>query len=207
MLNCTLATRGVTSSCAPRIHWFNLAKSEKETGRKQVLSSTRCIDGTLSGLIEDMKGPQRVQIALRELGVEINVTELDASTRTAQQAADAIGTDLGSIVKSLVFLTDGQPVIALVAGDRRADLSKLEALIGGGPVKIANAIQVREVTGYAIGGVPPVGHKARLSVWIDYSLSRFQTVYAAAGGPRAIFPVAYAELVKLTEGSVADITE
>jgi len=154
-----------------------------------------------------MKGPQRVQVALRELGVEIEVTELDASTRTAQQAADAIGTDLGSIVKSLVFSTDGQPIIALIAGDRRADLSKLKALIGGGRVEIADATQVREVTGFAIGGVPPVGHKTRLPVWIDRSLSRFKTVYAAAGGPRAIFPIAYAELVKLTEGSVADITE
>ena len=154
-----------------------------------------------------MKGPQRFQTALHELGVEIKVTELDASTRTAQQAADAIGTDLGSIVKSLVFLTDGQAIIALIAGDRRADLTKLKTHVGSDFVKIADAAQVREITGYAIGGVPPVGHKTFVPVWIDRSLSRFETVYAAAGGPRAIFPIAYAELVDLTQGSVADITE
>jgi len=153
-----------------------------------------------------MKGPQRVQAALRELGVEIQVTQLDASTRTAQQAAEAIGTELGSIVKSLVFLADGQPVIILVAGDRRADPDSLKALLGARQVTIANADQVRETTGYAIGGVPPIGHTTPLPVWIDRSLSRFETVHAAAGGPRAIFPIAYSKLVELTKGSVADLT-
>ena len=115
-----------------------------------------------------MKGPQRVQAALRELGVEIEVLELDASTRTAQQAADAIGAELGSIVKSLVFLADGKPVIVLVAGDRRADPAKLKALLGARRVMIANAEQVRQATGYAIGGVPPLGHEAPLAVWMRH---------------------------------------
>lgn len=154
-----------------------------------------------------MKGPQRVQATLCELGVEIEVRELDASTRTAQEAADAIGTELGSIVKSLVFLADGQPVIALVAGDRRADSAHLKVLLGARHVMIADADQVRQATGYAIGGVPPVGHKTALPVWIDRSLSRFETVYAAAGGPRAIFPISYFRLVELTGGNVADLTE
>jgi Cys-tRNA(Pro) deacylase len=154
-----------------------------------------------------MKGPQRVQAALRELGVEIEVMELDASTRTAQQAADAIGTELGSIVKSLVFLADGKPIIVLVAGDRRADPARLKALLRARRVMIADANQVRQATGFAIGGVPPIGHQTALSVWIDRSLSRFETVYAAAGGPRAIFPIAFSRLVALTEGSVADLTE
>ena len=154
-----------------------------------------------------MKGPQRFQAALRNLGVEIVATELNASSRTAQQAADAIGTELGSIVKSLVFLVDGQPVIVLVAGDRRADLPALKALFGTRRVLIANADQVRQATGYTIGGVPPIGHKTRLPVWIDRSLSRFETVYAAAGGPRAIFPIAYTELVRLTGGHEADLSE
>jgi Cys-tRNA(Pro) deacylase len=154
-----------------------------------------------------MKGPQRVQAALRELGVEIEVMELDASTRTAQQAADAIGTELGSIVKSLVFLADGKPIIVLVAGDRRADPARLKALLRARRVMIADANQVRQATGFAIGGVPPIGHQTALPVWIDRSLSRFETVYAAAGGPRAIFPIAFSKLVALTEGSVADLTE
>jgi Cys-tRNA(Pro) deacylase len=154
-----------------------------------------------------MKGPQRVQAALRDLGVEIEVLELDASARTAQQAADAIGTQLGSIVKSLVFLADGQPAILLVAGDRRADTTALKQLFGAGHVVIADADQVRKNTGFAIGGVPPIGHKTPLPVWIDRSLSRFETVYAAAGGPRAIFPIAYSQLVQLTSGRVADFTQ
>ena len=154
-----------------------------------------------------MKGPQRVQSALREMGVEIDVLELDASTRTAQQAADAIGTKLGSIVKSLVFLADGEPVLVLVAGDQRADPEKMKALMQARRVMIADADQVREITGFAIGGVPPVGHNRSLPVWIDRSLGRFETVYAAAGGPRAIFAIAYSRLVELTNGRVADLTE
>jgi prolyl-tRNA editing enzyme YbaK/EbsC (Cys-tRNA(Pro) deacylase) len=154
-----------------------------------------------------MKGPQRVQAALRELGVDTEIHELDASTRTAQEAANAIGTELGSIVKSLVFLADEQSILALVAGDRRADPAKLMALMGARRVTIANADRVRQATGFAIGGVPPLGHKVPIPIWIDRSLSRFQVVYAAAGGPRAIFPIAYAKLVELTGGNVADLTE
>lgn len=154
-----------------------------------------------------MKGPQRVQAALRELGVEIEIVELEASTRTAQQAAEALGTELGSIVKSLVFLADGQPIIVLVAGDRRADPAKLKALLNARRVMIADADQVRQATGYAIGGVPPLGHETPLPVWIDRSLARFETVYAAAGGPRAIFPISFAKLVELTGGQAADLVE
>lgn len=153
-----------------------------------------------------MKGPQRVQAALRGLGLELQITQLDASTRTAQQAADAIGTELGSIVKSLVFLADEQPIIVLVAGDRHVDPGSLKALSGARQIAMANADQVRQATGYAIGGVPPIGHKTPLPVWIDRSLSRFETVYAAAGGPRAVFPIAYSKLVDLTGGTVADLT-
>lgn len=152
-----------------------------------------------------MKGPQRIQTALRRLGVDIQIAELDASTCTAEQAAAAIGTELGSIVKSLIFLADGRPVLVLVAGDQRADPAKLKALLGARRVMIANADQVRETTGYAIGGVPPVGHKTSLETWIDQSLSRFETVYAAAGGPRAIFPIAYSLLLEITSGRVADL--
>ena len=154
-----------------------------------------------------MKGPQRVQSALNELGVDVEVIELVASARTAQQAADAIGTELGSIVKSLVFLADGQPVVVLVAGDRRANPNKLKALLGARRVMIADADRVRQATGYAIGGVPPVGHKTLLAIWIDRSLGRFETVYAAAGGPRAIFPIAFSKLVELTDGQVVDLAE
>ena len=154
-----------------------------------------------------MKGPQRVQAALRELGVETQVIELDASARTAQEAANAIGTELGSIVKSLVFLADGQSILVLVAGDRRADPVKLKDLLGARRVMIADADRVRQATGYAIGGVPPIGHTTPLDIWIDRSLERFETVYAAAGGPQAIFPIALSQLVDVTGGTIADVTE
>lgn len=131
---------------------------------------------------------------------------LSESARTAQLAADALSTPLGSIVKSLVFLADGQPVLVLVAGDRRASPEKLKRLLKARRVMIADADRVREETGFSIGGVPPVGHQTPLPVWIDASLSRFETVHAAAGHPRAVFPVPYQDLVRITNGKVADLT-
>jgi prolyl-tRNA editing enzyme YbaK/EbsC (Cys-tRNA(Pro) deacylase) len=153
-----------------------------------------------------MKGPDRVQAALEAAGLAIEVVKLSDSARTAQLAAEAISTELGSIVKSLVFLADGEPVLVLVAGDRRADPAKLKALLQARRVVIADAERVKQETGFSIGGVPPVGHLWPLSTWIDRSLGRFETVYAAAGHPHAVFPIAYETLVQLTNGRVADIT-
>ncbi len=154
-----------------------------------------------------MKSTDRVQQFLTEHSIDSTVIELDKSTRTAPMAAEAIGTTLGSIVKSLIFVADGKVVLALVAGDRRASTEKLTDALGADGVRIANADEVREQTGYAIGGVPPVAHTEPLTTVIDQSLSRFETVYAAAGSPRAIFPIRYTELLALTQGKVTDITE
>ena len=154
-----------------------------------------------------MRSTDRVQEYLTQHGVGSKVIELDKSTRTAQMAADAIGTELGSIVKSLIFVADDRIVLALVAGDRRADLTKLGQILAANKVRIAKADEVREKTGYAIGGVPPVGHRDPLPTVIDQSLGRFETVYAAAGSPQAIFPVRYDKLCELTQGNVTDITE
>ena len=154
-----------------------------------------------------MKSTDRVQQFLIEHNMDSQVVELDKSTRTAQMAAEAIGTTLGSIVKSLIFVADGKVVLALVAGDKRASTEKLAAALGANGVRIANADEVREQTGYAIGGVPPVAHTVPLTTVIDESLSRFETVYAAAGSPRAIFPIGYPALLTLTQGTVADVTE
>jgi Cys-tRNA(Pro) deacylase len=153
------------------------------------------------------KSVNRVRQYFQDNGLDISVIELDKSTRTAQLAAEAIGTDLGSIVKSLVFLADGKPVLVLVAGDRRADTKKLAQVLEAQKVKIADADTVRAETGFAIGGVPPVGHHAPLPTLIDQSLGRFETVYAAAGSPRAVFPIAYDMLLQVTVGQVADVTE
>ena len=154
-----------------------------------------------------MGSVERVQEYLRGKGVDTRVVELDKSTRTAQMAADAIGTELGSIVKSLVFIADGVTTLVLVAGDKRADLSKLSQALEAKQVRIANADEVREMTGFAIGGVPPVAHHPALPTVIDQSMDRFQTVYAAAGSPRAIFSINFETLKDLTQGRLADITE
>ena len=154
-----------------------------------------------------MKGPSRVQTALKTAGLDIDIVELQESARTAQLAADALGTILGSIVKSLLFLADGEPVLVLVAGDRRADPAKLKGLLGARRVMIADAERVRRETGFSIGGVPPIGHRQQLPTWIDESLGRFGTVYAAAGHPRAVFPIDFEALVRITAGHVTDVTE
>jgi Cys-tRNA(Pro) deacylase len=154
-----------------------------------------------------MKGSERVQAALQANGLDIRVVRLQESARTAQQAADALDTALGSIVKSLIFLADGGPVLVLVAGDRRADLARLKQLLGARRVMIADAERVRRETGFSIGGVPPVGHSQPLPTWIDASLGRFETIYAAAGHPQAVFPITFEALVRITDGHVADVTE
>jgi prolyl-tRNA editing enzyme YbaK/EbsC (Cys-tRNA(Pro) deacylase) len=147
-----------------------------------------------------------VQDALHALGLPADVRELDASTRTAPEAAAAVGCELGAIVKSLVFrgTTSGDAVLVLVSGDNRADEARIEAEIGE-PVGRADADWVREVTGYAIGGVPPVGHPAPVRTVVDADLLRFETVWAAAGTPRTVFPVAPAELTRAADGALAAV--
>ena len=154
-----------------------------------------------------MKGPARVQAALETAGLDITIIKLQESARTAQLAADALDTALGSIVKSLLFLADGEPVLVLVAGDHRADPTKLKELLGARRVMIADAERVRNETDFSIGGVPPVGHQRSLPTWIDASLGRFETVYAAAGHPQTVFPIAFEALVRVTGGRVADVTQ
>ncbi len=154
-----------------------------------------------------MKGQKRVEAALEAAGLSIQAVELAESARTAELAAEALGTPLGSIVKSLVFLADGKPLLVLVAGDRRASPEKLKGLIGARRVMIADADRVREETGFSIGGVPPVAHQQCLATWIDASLARFETVYAAAGHHRAVFPVGFQTLVRITKGTIADLAE
>jgi prolyl-tRNA editing enzyme YbaK/EbsC (Cys-tRNA(Pro) deacylase) len=152
-----------------------------------------------------VKSVDRVRQALAAHGLDMEVRDLPQSTRTAPQAAAAIGCELGAIVKSLLFLADGKPVLVLVAGDRRADPVLLRTILGASQVAMANADRVRAETGFTIGGVPPVGHAQPLIVYVDRSLSRFATVWAAAGGPNAVFPIQYATLVQITDGKVTDV--
>lgn len=126
------------------------------------------------------------------------------TARSAQDAADSIGCELGAIVKSLVFRVGDRAVMALVAGDRQCDLTALPAALGlEGKAKRADADLVRAATGFAIGGVAPVGHAEPLPVAVDASLGRFETIYAAAGHPYCVFATSFDELVGLTGGRVS----
>ena len=149
----------------------------------------------------------RVKQALNELGVDTEVGHYPQGTRTAADAAAAISVPLGSIVKSLVFTVAGEPLLVLVAGDQRADQTKLAGLleVPESEIRFADADTVREATGFAIGGVPPVGHRTAMPAVIDETLARFEVVHAAAGTPRANFPIAFDELVEITKGQIANI--
>jgi prolyl-tRNA editing enzyme YbaK/EbsC (Cys-tRNA(Pro) deacylase) len=146
----------------------------------------------------------RVQAAIRELGIEGAVVELPVHARTSQQAADALGVALGRIVKSLVFLADGRPLLVAASGANRVDEAKLGRLAGA-PIRRADADTVRRVTGYAIGGVPPLGHDSRLATYVDRDLLQYELVYAAAGVPECVFPLTPADLVRATGGIVEDV--
>ena len=146
---------------------------------------------------------QRVQDELQARGLQAEVQELADSTRTAQEAADAVGVELGQIVKSLVFVAADGPVLCLCAGDRRVDVAKL-----GEGVRQAKADEVRSATGFAIGGVPPLGHDRPLPTVVDESLRRFPLLWCAAGTPHAVFSVATERLLAaLPDATVADVTD
>jgi Cys-tRNA(Pro) deacylase len=130
---------------------------------------------------------------------------MDGSTRTADEAAAAVGVEVGQIVKSLVWAVDGEPVLALVAGDRRLDTERLAAALGVDAVDRADADAVRAATGFAIGGVPPFGHTTRLRTVMDASLRRFDEVWAAAGTPRDVFAIAPDELARRSGATVAEL--
>jgi prolyl-tRNA editing enzyme YbaK/EbsC (Cys-tRNA(Pro) deacylase) len=149
----------------------------------------------------------RVVAAALRVGHEIAPRRFPEGTRTAADAARAAGCEIGQIVKSLVFVADGEPVLALVSGTNRADTERLAAALGARQVRRAVPDEVRAATGFAIGGVPPFGHERRLRVIIDRELTRFGLVWAAAGLPDATFPIAPAALVAISGGSVAEIAE
>jgi prolyl-tRNA editing enzyme YbaK/EbsC (Cys-tRNA(Pro) deacylase) len=145
------------------------------------------------------RGARRVRHALEALGLPADIHRLADSTRTAPEAAAAVGCELGAIVKSLVMrgAGSGEPVLVLVSGSNRADESLLAAALGE-DVERPDAGYVRETTGYSIGGIPPVGHPRPLRTLLDEDLLRFETVWAAAGHPHAVFPIAPGELARAT---------
>lgn len=146
----------------------------------------------------------RVVEALETLGVETQVKEFAESTRTAEEAAAAVGCTVGQIVKSLIFLAGDTPILTLVSGANQADTSRL-AEIAGAPITRANAAIVREATGYAIGGVPPLGHATRLPTYLDRDLLQYEIIWAAAGTPNAVFSITPGELERITGAEIIEL--
>lgn len=139
-------------------------------------------------------GSDRLRDAARALDLDVDVVTLSDGTRTAEDAAGAIGCDVAAIVKSLVFTVDGEPVVALVPGDRRLDPALLGALAGGDEVARAPLDLVRSATGYVAGGTPPFGHARPLRVFADVALRRHDPVWAGGGTPHAVFAIGHDDL-------------
>jgi Cys-tRNA(Pro) deacylase len=144
---------------------------------------------------------------IKKFDPNLKIIVLDTTARTAKDAANSLKCELGAIVKSLVFRAENDFLICLVSGDKRCSLNKLKKILNKKDVSMANADQVKENTGFSIGGVAPVGHLKKLNIIVDKSLSRFKYVYGAAGHPDCVFRITYSELVKLTIGSEQEIIE
>ena len=150
---------------------------------------------------------KRAKEALNKFNSEIKVIELEQTARTANDAANSLNTEVGSIVKSLLFRNEGNFLLCLVSGDKRCSLNKLKKIFNSKDLSMASPDEVKDQTGYTIGGVSPVGHKNKLEILVDESLNRFKNLYAAAGHPNCIFKINFDELLNLTNGKVKDIVE
>jgi Cys-tRNA(Pro) deacylase len=149
---------------------------------------------------------QKVQDALHDLGFDLTVIENSESTRTAQEAAERVGVTLGQIVKSLIFRgkVSGKPILVLTSGANRVDEKRIKAYAGE-KIERADANFVREVTGYAIGGIPPIGHANPMETYLDEDLLQYDLIWAAAGTPNAVFELTPHDLQQMTEAKIAQI--
>jgi prolyl-tRNA editing enzyme YbaK/EbsC (Cys-tRNA(Pro) deacylase) len=149
---------------------------------------------------------QKIQNLLHELGYNYTIIEHAESTRTAQEAAERVGCELGQIVKSLIFKgkVSGKPILVLTSGANRVDEKRISGYAGEA-ISRADADFVRAVTGFAIGGVPPIGHIQEMETWLDEDFLRYKTIWAAAGTPNAIFELTTDDLKKMTDGKVTQV--
>jgi|TARA_X000001036_G_scaffold366269_1_gene350991 Cys-tRNA(Pro) deacylase len=150
---------------------------------------------------------KRVENILKEFDVTQKVIILDSSARTALEAASSLGCEVGAIVKSLLFKTKNSFILCLVAGDKKASLNKIKKTLNIKDVSMAAAEDVKTITGYSIGGVSPIGHLKKIDIFIDNSLERFTSLFAAAGHPNCVFKIDFKNLQKITDGSIKEITE
>ena len=155
----------------------------------------------------DKEPVKRVERILRDFDSSKKVIVLDTSARTALEAASSLGCEIGAIVKSLLFKTENLFTLCLVAGDKKASLNKIKKTLNIKDASMASAEQVKNVTGYTIGGVSPIGHLNKIEIFIDKSLERFSSLFAAAGHPNCVFKINFTDLQKITNGSIKEITE
>ena len=150
---------------------------------------------------------KRAETALKEFDEKLSVISLTEPARTAKEAASSLGCEVGAIVKSLLFKTNEDFILGLVAGDKKASLNKLKKLLNSKDVSMASAEEVKKITGYTIGGVSPVGLLNKVDVLIDDSLERFESLFAAAGHPNCVFKINFIDLQKITKGLVKKFSE
>ena len=155
----------------------------------------------------DKEPVKRVEKILQEFDDTQKIIVLDTSARTALEAASSLGCEVGAIIKSLLFKTGSNFTLCLVAGDKRASLNKIKKTLKIKDASMASAEDVKNITGYTIGGVSPIGHLKKINILIDKSLNRFNTLFAAAGHPNCVFKVDFNNLQKITNGYTEEITE
>ena len=155
----------------------------------------------------DKEPVKRVDSLLREFDSTQKVIILDSSARTALEAASSLNCEVGAIVKSSLFKTKDKFTLCLVAGDKKASLNKIKKILDIKDVSMATADDVKNITGYTIGGVSPIGHLNEIDIFIDNSLERFKSLFAAAGHPNCVFKIDFKNLQKITNGSIKEITE
>ena len=150
---------------------------------------------------------KRVKKFIKEFDSNLDVLVLDASARTAKDAANSLNCEVGAIVKSLLLRSKNSFLICLIAGDKRCSLNKLKKILNEKDVSMANPDDVKKITGYTIGGVSPTGHLTKIKIFIDETLNRFSSIFAAAGHPNAVFEINFENLIALTSGEIKEITE
>ena len=155
----------------------------------------------------DKEPVKRVEKILKKFDRNQRVLILETSARTAMDAATSLGCEIGAIVKSLLFKTEDTFTLCLVAGDKKVSLKKTKKILNIKDVSMASADTVKDITGFTIGGVSPIGHLNNIFILIDNSLERYENVYAAAGHPNCVFKIQYTDLQKITKGLVKDIIE
>ena len=155
----------------------------------------------------DKEPVKRVEKCLKEFDQTQKVIILDTSARTASDAASSLSCEIGAIVKSLLFKTENNFILCLIAGDKKASLNKIKKMLNIKDVSMSSAEDVKNITGFTIGGVSPIGHLNKIDIFIDNSLKRFNNLYAAAGHPNCIFKINFTDLQKISKGSIRELTE